>query len=79
MQNNSDEGAHEAETEFDRMLKTVEAAPEGFTAQLQEAAQRTMTPRELREQRITFVTGMLPRGSKMSREDVAKLLDSQNA
>ena len=68
-----------AETEFDKMMHSVEAAPESFTEQLREAAQQPMTREEIREQKISFVTGMLPRGSNMSRKDVAELLDSQYA
>ena len=61
------------------LLGGVQDAPAGFMEQLREAAQRPMTPSQMREQMISFVTGMLPRGSGMSRNDVAELLDREYA
>ena len=64
---------------IDEMLATVQPPHAGFMEQLREAAQRPMSDEEIREQKISFVHGQLPKGSKLSREDVAALIDSPYA
>lgn len=45
---------------------------------LTEAAGRKMTPEEVREQRISFVMGMIDEKSDVSRADVAKIIDDRD-
>ena len=40
------------------------------------SAKESLTLEEIREQRLSFVMGMLPHNSTMTREDVRKLLES---
>jgi hypothetical protein len=47
----------------------------GLQAALDRAAKHAMTPEERREQRLSFVMGMLPSENKMTREQVAAFLD----
>ena len=46
---------------------------------LQEAAKREMTREERREQRISFIMGMLGSDTKISREYVAAYVDEEYA
>lgn len=41
------------------------------------AKRHVMTPEERREQRISFVYGMLPFNSTQTREDVRRILEEQ--
>lgn len=59
--------------------KLTYGLPEGARAELEAslkaAAQRKMTPAELREQRISWAYGNQPAGSKVTREQVQQLHD----
>jgi len=48
---------------------------QGLLERLKEAATRTVSSREIREQRVSFVYGNLPKGVTMTREEVRKSLE----
>ncbi len=50
---------------------------EALTKKLKESASKPMTKAEKREQRISWVYGNLPFRSKLSREDVARMIDEK--
>lgn len=63
------------------LLDLIEAgqnAPEAkeLEARMVNAAKQSLSIDEIREQRLSFVMGMLPHDSTMTREDVRKLLES---
>ena len=43
---------------------------------LRSRAKKSLTPEEIRAQRLSFVMGMLPHDSTMTRERVQEILDS---
>ena len=53
--------------------------PDGqaIEALMREKAKPSLTKAELREQRISWVMGMMPRGGAMSLEQVEKFIDSR--
>lgn len=55
-----------AETEAQSVEELLASLPEG-----------PLTREEIREQKISFTMGMLPKSSTMTREEVAELIDSQ--
>ena len=46
-----------------------------FEQRLREVAKQELSPEEIREQKISFVFGMLPHDTTMTREQVAKIID----
>lgn len=60
---------------FDDFSKGYLKDSADLAAQIRKAVSRPMSREELREQKLNFVTGMLPRGCSMTRKDVADLLD----
>ena len=62
------------------MLKSVDdiQVPDDIEEKLREAAKHRLTRDELRAQRISFAMGMMSHKSKMTREEVEKLLDSED-
>ena len=48
--------------------------PDNLEEILRKVAKKDLTKEERRAQRISWVMGMMPRGMKMSREEVTKLI-----
>ena len=63
--------------DFAKMIRDLPEDPDDFDEQLRKSVQPTLTRGEIREQKISFVMGMMPRRSTMTRQEVAELLDSQ--
>ncbi len=61
------------------LQKMSQSLPDGqaIEALMREKAKPSLTKEELREQRISWVMGMLSRGSAMSIEQVEKFIDSR--
>lgn len=57
------------------MFKKQDKSFEDFEQLLKKAAQRKMTPEERREQRVSFVMGMLPADSPLTKDEVRKMLN----
>ncbi len=60
------------------LIEAGQNAPEAkeLEAHMVNAAKQILSIDEIREQRLSFVMGMLPHDSTMTREDVRKLLES---
>ena len=56
---------------------TFEEKLELLNELLQESAQRSLTPDEIREQRISYAMGILPHDSTATREETEALVDKQ--
>jgi hypothetical protein len=52
-------------------------APEGLDEMLKEVAKRELTKEETRAQRISFILGMLPQDSTITREYIEEMVDGQ--
>ena len=59
------------------MSKKRNKPPENLEQLLQEAAQRGVTPEEMKEQRVSFAMGMLSSDSKITKDEMRKLIDKQ--
>jgi hypothetical protein len=59
-------------------VKAVEhlQVPDDMEEVLREAAKHPLTRDEIREQRISFVMGMMPEGSTLTREEIKELIDN---
>ncbi len=64
-------GTHELES-----ITTMQV-PDNLDELMRRAAKRDLTLAELREQRISFVIGMMPSDSTMTRRDIEELLKKQ--
>ena len=53
-------------------------ASKNFDELLREAAKKPLTRDEIRAQRISFAMGMMSHKNNMTREEVAKLIDSED-
>ncbi len=59
------------------MIPKGQKVDEALEARMKKAATTRMTKEEVRRQRVSFVYGQLPVSNTLTREEVAKLLDSR--
>ena len=59
------------------MLRGIPQEPDEIDVRLRDSVRPALTREEIREQKISFVMGMMSERSTMTREEVAELLDSQ--
>lgn len=59
------------------MSKKHNKPPENLEQLLQEAAQKGVTPEEMKEQRVSFAMGMLSSDSKITKDEMRKLINKQ--
>ncbi len=57
------------------MFKKQTQTPDNLEELLREAAKKKMTLEERREQRVSFVMGMLPVDSPLTKDEVRKMLN----
>ena len=63
--------------DFAKMLRDLLEESDDLDEQLHKSVRPTLTREEMREQVISFIMGMMPRRSTMTRQEVVELLDSQ--
>lgn len=59
------------------MIPKGQKVDEALEARMKKAAATPMTKEEVRRQRVSFVYGQLPVRNTLTREEVAKLLESR--
>lgn len=69
----------ELQDQIANAISSLKPTPEGdeFDKTLQDAAKTELTPEDMKAQRISLAMGMLPHNSKITREDIEKVIDEQ--